>query len=615
MKQAIKVNGLLQLWRYRNIAVWSLALILCFLFLGWSTQAVWALDLSKLPQGANHQKAHAKATGKNIPIGIIEGSDDNGLGIINDANNLGTRLKEEWNFTGKTPGQTPDAIGGGSAAGAWHTTLVADIAAGDNVKYTGVAKKANVYFGGVGGVNNDAWYNSYRTATDWLNKNKGVSIFNNSFYLLNPDNDNGKNVGAVFADWFMHQKDVLIVKSAGNNGNGSPTRSSQITNPGDFYNGITVGATDETFRTRADLSSYWLQGDNGNAPDIRGKPDILAPGSDIYDGHIQYKSDNTANVYNAVTDKPHPDNDGTSFAAPHVTGVAAMLMEKGLNLPGPANRNHEAIKSIILNSARKRGINEPENGYPYANDNAGTSNQASDENYLKQVSGKWTLRNGGTPGTQPPPNPTAEWTPSKWAYDGTKFSTSLPLDDEQGTGVLDANRALIQMGGGEQSPGKVKLIGWDRDAIFSGDTSSHLYKINQTLLPGSFITSTLVWDRIIKEENTDPKLINGLVDATDTYSFDSLANLDLEIYFKDKLIAESISTVDNVEHLHIPVLEWGNPFDYAINVKYTAGMYTDFGLSWWSTPVPEPSTYLLFATGLGALLFIKRRRRRMNSSA
>src|SRR5690606_27710999 len=98
----------------------------------------------------------------------------------------------------------------------------------------------------------------------------------------------------------------------------------------------------------------------------------------------------------------------TSYAAPHVTGVAALLEEgtentAGLTLGGTGNHNHLGIKAVILNSARKRFINEPENEYPFAEDHGTTDMQASDGNYLT-AEGK--LIAGNTAGA----DKTEQWT-------------------------------------------------------------------------------------------------------------------------------------------------------------------------------------------------------------
>ena len=455
-----------------------------------------------------------------------------------------------------------------------HLALVANTAAGGaNGNFIGVAPGANVFVGGVfdGGETDLQVYNAARLATTDLNLNHSVSLFNNSFdFTLNANGQaNGQDNPALYVDWFQNTFDTLFIQAAGNNGIndiGLGDGTNQIGQPGTMFNGIVVGNADGNARRAS--SSYWVPGDDGTAPDLRGLPHILAPGSNIGDSHS--------------TDS------GSSFAAPHVAGTAALLMENGLGLPGAASRNHQAIKSIILNSARKRSINTPENAVPFAEDHADTAAQTSDDDYLNGG----VLRVGASPSSGDPTNGTAQWTPTKWSYDGTKFISFNPLDDEQGTGLLDAERALIQMDGGEQFSGNVTPIGWDRSSISSSGFDTREYLLDFSISEGSFITTTLVWDRIVSEENTTPALINGVVDASDTYGFSTMANLDLHIHFQDQLIAESIGVAgalgENVEHLHVPVPNDGNPGDYKIHAHNTAGALTDYGLAWWTAPPPPP---------------------------
>jgi hypothetical protein len=247
-------------------------------------------------------------------------------------------------------------------------------------------------------------------------------------------NTNGNSQLAMALDTLATKRDILIIKSAGNQGEGS----AQITDPGDFFNGITVGATDSSLKARAHFSSYHLAGDTGAAPDKGHKPEILAPGTAVQSQTL--------------------GNTGTSFAAPHVAGIAALVQKgteqhAGLSL-GTTLDNHLAVKAIILNSARKRFISSPENTKQSAEDFPGTGAEASDDNYLNADG---TLRTGGvTPKTH-------DWTPSQWnvSNDGGNFplfTAQRPLDDEQGVGLADAERALIQLDGGEFGPGVIPTI-------------------------------------------------------------------------------------------------------------------------------------------------------------
>lgn len=617
----VKVHNLKNL-SLRYSCLLSLVLALCIVLTIGSAREVLALDQSKLPEGANHERAHSaphKSTGKDIPIGIIE------LNTINAQHNLGARLKAEWSFVGKKPSNPIPTDN--SAAGGDHTTLVADIAAGNNGNYVGVAKEAWVYSAAIDTAPIDT-PDSFRAAVDWMytprnaavdtwKNHPSIALFNNSWGPGYEMDDNGDNQLARFVDYYARTKDVLFVGVAGNNAEHTNQR---INEPWDAFNGITVGTTDANFKARKAWSQYLLSSDDGSEPDWRGKPDILAPGDEIGDG----KSFSGG------------ESSGTSFAAPHVTGVAALLaagtekLPDGLPLGNVGECNHLAQKAIILNSARKRHINGPEANHPHAEDYQGgyfwdhdsdaatpnlevprTDQQPSDSDYLT-AGGK--LRAGGTPGDPK----TAEWTPSKWSSDGTKLTVLRPLDDEQGTGVLDAERSLIQYDGGEQeekaqNPGGIRPIGWNREPL-SADFGTDIYEFNFPISQGTFITASLVWDRVIEEFDGD-----NIVEDTDTYvdSTDGLGFLpdfDLFFYYEDTLLASSIGIGNslfgqNVEHLHYPVPYYGDPFDYSIRVDLSGSGndHYDYALAWWTTPVPEPGTYLLVATGLFGLTFMRRR--------
>jgi hypothetical protein len=289
----------------------------------------------------------------------------------------------------------------------------------------------------------------------------------------------------------------------------------------------------------------------------------------------------TDGIENDAGGKPrYIEMQGTSLAAPHVAGVVAMLVENGLGLPGPAMRNHLAHKAIILNAARKRYIVPPKNEDAIAMDHSATSAQESDYDYLDGA----ILRIGSSQATGVPK--TQNWTPTKWFYNGGLFLTLRPLDDELGTGVLDAERTLIQHAAGDQGPGIVGPIGWSRDAL-TPTMPPDWYRINKIIEKGTFITATLTWDRRIDEEDG-----NGIVEETDTFSHHTagsgfLPDFDLEIHNVDNgLFAKSLGIGSslygqNVEHLHVPVPETGT---YEIRVVFNgAGSdLIDYGIAWWT---------------------------------
>ena len=198
----------------------------------------------------------------------------------------------------------------------------------------------------------------------------------------------------------------------------------------------------------------------------------------------------------------------TSFATPYVSGSAAVLMEA-------ANLDHGG---------------------------AGTASDASDLRTIKAL-----ILNGAVKDND-------------WSNTETQ-----PLDSRRGAGLLNVNNSHLQLEGGQHSP------------IESGNvTIASNYP--PTVLPANNLSSSIGWNFTTitnsPQGNTDsidnyyfdiPPSSNSLVDITASLVWlrqinqSDINNLDLILYNADsgEVVEQSISTVDNVEHIHIKNLVAG----------------------------------------------------------
>jgi subtilisin family serine protease len=232
-----------------------------------------------------------------------------------------SKIVASADFTGTDPSALDD-----NGHGTHCASISAGTGAASNYTYVGVAPGSILLNGKVLDNSGSGYSTWVISGIEWAVSN-GANIISMSF-AANINND-GTDALSLAVDWAVGQGATCAV-AAGNIG-----YSGQFTVgiPAGSRNAITVGAT-----TRSDQVAGWSS--LGPTSDYRLKPDVCAPGENIIAARANGTSMGTPvnNYYTCAS--------GTSMAAPHVAGAAALLLQ------AHPDWNPARIKSTLMGTAK-----------------------------------------------------------------------------------------------------------------------------------------------------------------------------------------------------------------------------------------------------------------------
>jgi hypothetical protein len=266
-------------------------------------------------------------------------------------------------------------------------------------------------------------------------------------------------------------------------------------------------------------------------------------------------------------------------------------------------RRHQVMKAVLMNSADKvAGI-------------LGMKKTILDtaETFVDNGAGGGTagngVRDGNEPFTDSNGNGAYDTGGANWLASDAATSKSIPLDDQMGTGQLNARRALTQFAAGEHDSfgsAVVPTIGWDWGVTLgAGDINKYVF--DSVLHKDSYVSITLAWDREVNLGDTNG---NGLYDIGENFVGVGLTDLDLYLLPKgasdiSENLWASFSLVDSLEHIFFQIPEKG---EYEFWVRQFNEPLGDqfYAVAWWAA-VPTPSSLILLIPGLSMVIWMRRR--------
>jgi serine protease AprX len=312
----------------------------------------------------------ALATGAGVGVAVIDTGIDGGLPDFADANGASRVIASAVTDASAT---TPaDTYG--------HGTHVAGIIAGNGRnrapddplagRYVGIAPDANLISVKAGTDDGGATILDAIYGLQFVVEHKddyNIRIVNLSLESTVADSYRTDPLDAAVESAYLHG--ILVVAAAGNHG---ATEGAADYAPGNDPFALSVGAVDDqgTPRRGDDVFADWSS--VGRTQDGFAKPEIGAPGAHIV-STLAPESAFASLCASCIVDGEYIRAGGTSMAAPVVSGVAALVLERH------PDWTPDEVKSTLIATARNvqgGGVDEVN-----ARDAVGTASPAAGANY------------------------------------------------------------------------------------------------------------------------------------------------------------------------------------------------------------------------------------------
>ena len=354
-------------------------------------------------------------SGKGINLGII----DTGVGTLVQNHPATSLMTEEGRFVASQDFTNQPADG------SRHAVSVLSVAVGyDPGQLIGPAYNARVFHARTEYVPTETNQeeDNLVAGLEWLEA-QGVDIINISlgYRTFDPgqtdytpdDLDGNTGITTLAADMAV-ERGVVVVTSAGNDGCNSPSECFYyVSTPADGKHVITVGAVSSA-GAPASFSS------RGPTADNRIKPDIAAMG---------------VSTYVATTGLGYANSNGTSFSAPMISGVIALMLEVNPSL------TPEQIRTILRNSASQANAPDFRVGWGIIDAEAAVNAAQSVNTHVSEsvFSSELTIQ-------KPYPNPTSDHSSLVLTHENGTIPASIHVYNVLGQIIATVFEGLIHSG-------------------------------------------------------------------------------------------------------------------------------------------------------------------------